>query len=162
MKITSKHSVYEVPTSNPWRVPQSLPSLQHIIAGWVFENFRSICLNYYVLDSAHYYTSPGLACSACLKMADVELELLTNLDTYWFVKEGICSGIFICGSISMISNQAISIWLSLYKNKDKNYIILLGRQQFVWMGNDSASPKARLFLVDGAWNWGAECDGHTQ
>ncbi|KAK3747985.1 hypothetical protein QZH41_003960 [Actinostola sp. cb2023] len=34
----------------------------------VFENFRNICLNYYELDPAHFYTSPGLAWSACLKM----------------------------------------------------------------------------------------------
>ena len=27
----------------------------------VFEEFRDICLNYYELDPAHYYTSPGLA-----------------------------------------------------------------------------------------------------
>ena len=26
----------------------------------VFENFRDICLNYYGLDAAHFYTSPGL------------------------------------------------------------------------------------------------------
>lgn len=40
----------------------------------VFGSFRSICLNYYGLDPAHYYTSPGLAWSACLKMFNVELE----------------------------------------------------------------------------------------
>ncbi|KAK3740309.1 hypothetical protein QZH41_010880 [Actinostola sp. cb2023] len=46
----------------------------------VFENFRNICLNYYELDPAHFYTSPGLAWSACLKMTQVELELLTDPD----------------------------------------------------------------------------------
>ena len=54
----------------------------------VFENFREVCLNYYELDPAHYYTSPGLAWSACLKMTDVELELLTDPDMYLFVEEG--------------------------------------------------------------------------
>ena len=41
----------------------------------VFENFRSICLDYYGLDPAHHYTSPGLAWSAYLRMTGVELEL---------------------------------------------------------------------------------------
>jgi len=27
----------------------------------VFENFREICINYYGLDAAHFYTSPWLA-----------------------------------------------------------------------------------------------------
>ena len=65
----------------------------------VFENFRSICLSYYELDPAHYYTSPGLAWSACLKMTDVELELLTDPDMYLFVEEGLRGG------ISMISHR---------------------------------------------------------
>ncbi|XP_057302729.1 uncharacterized protein LOC130636895 [Hydractinia symbiolongicarpus] len=41
----------------------------------VFENFRSTCLEYYKLDPAHYYTSPGLSWDAMLRMTDVELEL---------------------------------------------------------------------------------------
>ncbi len=41
----------------------------------VFENFRSVCLKAYNLDPCHFYTSPGLAWQACLKMADVELEI---------------------------------------------------------------------------------------
>ena len=32
----------------------------------VFENFRDICLNYYGLDAAHFYTSPGLTWQAAL------------------------------------------------------------------------------------------------
>lgn len=32
----------------------------------VFENFRSLCLRSYHLDSAHYYTSPGLAWDAMI------------------------------------------------------------------------------------------------
>ena len=38
----------------------------------VFENFRDICIKNYNLDPAHYYTAPGLAWDAALK---VELEL---------------------------------------------------------------------------------------
>lgn len=34
----------------------------------VFENFRKTCLEYYKLDPAHYFTSPGLSWEAMLKM----------------------------------------------------------------------------------------------
>ena len=33
----------------------------------VFENFRSICLEQYGLDLAHYFSSPGLSWDALLK-----------------------------------------------------------------------------------------------
>jgi hypothetical protein len=65
----------------------------------VFENFRNVCLKAYNLDPCHFYTSPGLAWQACLKMTEVELELLTDPDMYLFVEEGLHGG------ISMISNR---------------------------------------------------------
>ena len=39
----------------------------------IFENFRDIFLNYHGLDAAHFYTSPGLAWQAALKMTGVKL-----------------------------------------------------------------------------------------
>ncbi|KAK3735533.1 hypothetical protein QZH41_005010 [Actinostola sp. cb2023] len=65
----------------------------------VFENFRTICLEYYQLDPGHFYTSPGLSWSACLKMTGVELELLTDPDMYLFIEEGLRGG------ISMITHR---------------------------------------------------------
>jgi len=38
----------------------------------VFENFRETCLKYYGLDPCHYFTSPGLAWDAMLKMTKIE------------------------------------------------------------------------------------------
>ena len=40
----------------------------------VFENFRDTCLNHYKLDPAHFYTAPGLAWKAALKITGVKLE----------------------------------------------------------------------------------------
>ena len=42
-----------------------------------FEKFRRTCLNFYSLDPLHYYTTPGLAWDAALRMP-CELELITN------------------------------------------------------------------------------------
>ena len=59
----------------------------------VFENFRDICLGYYELGPADFYTSPGLAWQACLKMTGQRLELLTDLDMHLFIEKGLRGGI---------------------------------------------------------------------
>ena len=37
----------------------------------IFENFRNICMNHYGLDPAWYYSAPGLAWDAALKITKV-------------------------------------------------------------------------------------------
>ena len=46
-----------------------------ILLANVFESFRSVCMENYGLDAAHFYTAPGLAWRACLKKTGVKLEL---------------------------------------------------------------------------------------
>ena len=41
----------------------------------VFEKFISVSLEYYGLDSCHYFSGPRLSWNAMLKMTGVELEL---------------------------------------------------------------------------------------
>ena len=65
----------------------------------VFENFRNVCLKNYKLDPAWYYTSPGIAWDAALKMTGVELELLTDPDMLLMIEKGVRGG------ISMISKR---------------------------------------------------------
>ena len=65
----------------------------------VFENFRDICITNYKLDPAHYYTAPGLAWDAALKVTKVELELLSDIDMLLMVEKGIRGG------VSMISTR---------------------------------------------------------
>ena len=65
----------------------------------VFENFRDICIKNYKLDPGHYYTAPGLAWDAALKVTKVELELLTDIDMLLMVEKGIRGG------VSMISTR---------------------------------------------------------
>ena len=65
----------------------------------VFENFRDICLKNYGLDPVYYYTAPGLAWDAMLKMTGVNLELLSNIDMFLMIEKGIRGG------VSMVSNR---------------------------------------------------------
>ena len=59
----------------------------------VFENFRKTCLEYYKLDPAHYFTSPGLSWDAMLKMTNIKLELMTDIDMFQFVEKAMRGGI---------------------------------------------------------------------
>ena len=65
----------------------------------VFENFRDLCLKIYGLDPVYYFTAPGLAWDACLKMTNINLELLNDPDMLLMFEKGIRGG------ISMISNR---------------------------------------------------------
>ena len=65
----------------------------------VFEKFRDICLKNYGLDPVYYYTAPGLAWDAMLKMTDVKLELLSDVDKLLMIEKGIRGG------VSMVSNR---------------------------------------------------------
>jgi len=62
----------------------------------VFENFRDVCMKNYRLDPVWYYTSPGLAWDAALKLTNVKLELLRDYDMVQLVlmfKHGIRGGV---------------------------------------------------------------------
>ncbi|KAK3108933.1 hypothetical protein FSP39_019099 [Pinctada imbricata] len=58
-----------------------------------FEQFRDMCQKHYKLDPCHFYTCPGLAWSAALKMTKCKLDLLTDPDMYLFFEKGIRGGI---------------------------------------------------------------------
>ena len=59
----------------------------------VFENFRKTCLEYYKLDPCHYFTSPGLSWDSMLKMTNIKLELMTDVDMFQFIEKGLRGGI---------------------------------------------------------------------
>ena len=65
----------------------------------VMETFKKMCIAHYGLDPVHYYTVPGLALDAALKLTRVELELLTDLEMYMFMEENIRAG------VTMISHR---------------------------------------------------------
>ena len=58
----------------------------------VFENFRKTCLQYYKLDPCHYFSSPGLSWDAMLKMTDIKLELMVDIDMFQFIEKGMRGG----------------------------------------------------------------------
>ena len=85
----------------------------------VFENFRKTCLKHYKLDPCHYYTAPGLAWDACLKVTKQELELLKDYDMLMMFEKGIRGG------ISHISKRYAEANNKYMKKYDKKKIINL-------------------------------------
>ena len=51
------------------------------------------CLQYYELDPCHYFTSPGLSWDAMLKMTEIKLELMTDIDKFLFIEKGVRGGV---------------------------------------------------------------------
>ena len=62
----------------------------------IMENFRNVALQNYKLDPAWYYTTPGFAWDAMLKMPKQKLELLTDYDMVLMLEKGIRGGISQC------------------------------------------------------------------
>ena len=54
----------------------------------VFEKFINSCLKYYKLDPCHYFSAPGLSWDIMLKMTDVKLEKISDIDQYLFIEKG--------------------------------------------------------------------------
>ncbi|GBN27366.1 hypothetical protein AVEN_80263-1 [Araneus ventricosus] len=94
-----------------------------ILLSDAFENFHKLTQNFYQLDAAHMLTSPGLAWQAALRMADVKLELCTDINMHLFIEKGIRGG------VSMISHRHSEANHPQCPNYDSNrankYIIYL-------------------------------------
>ena len=89
----------------------------------VFENFRNICLKIYGLDPVYYYTAPGLAWDACLKMTDINLELLNDVNMLLMFEKGIRGGIYI---ISNRYGEANNKYMKCFnKNKLRKFLMYL-------------------------------------
>ena len=51
-----------------------------LLSADVFEKFIDTCLKYFGLDPCHYFSSPGLSWDTMLKMTDLKLEKISDID----------------------------------------------------------------------------------
>ena len=95
----------------------------YLLLADVFESFRETCLQYYKLDPCHYFTSLGLSLDAMLKMSNIKLELMTDVDMFQFIEKGMPGG------VSYIANQygkANNKYMNKYNEKaPSKYIMYL-------------------------------------
>ena len=59
----------------------------------VFEKVIKTCIDYYVLDPCHYFSSSGLSWDAMLKITVIELYLISDIDKHLFIEKGMRGGI---------------------------------------------------------------------
>ena len=113
----------------------------------VFETFRKTCLKYYKLDPCHYFTSPGLSWDAMLKMTDIKLELMTDIEMFQFIEKGLRGG------ISYIANRygkANNKYMKKYDEKaPSKYIMYLD-------ANNLYGWAMSQYLPTGGFRWMTE------
>ena len=86
----------------------------------IFENFRETNLTNSGLDPAHYVSSPGLSWDAMLKMTNVKLDLISDVDTQNFIEKGMRGGI---STITHRYAQANNKYMKNYDpEKESSYI----------------------------------------
>ena len=105
----------------------------------VFENFRDLCLKIYGLDPVYYFTAPGLAWDACLKITGIDLELLSDPNMLLMFEKGIRGG------ISIISNrygEANNKYMGrgFNKNKPSKYLMYLDANNLNGCGMSEKLP----------------------
>ena len=59
----------------------------------VLQNFRKLCLDYYGLDFCHYMSLPRFSWDAMLKMTNVNIEYMTDIDMYTFIEKNLRGGV---------------------------------------------------------------------
>ena len=87
----------------------------------VFEKFINTCLDFYGLEPCHYFSNPRLCCDAILKMAEIELELISDIDMYLFIKKGMKGSIYY---IAKRYNKANNKYIQSYDDKKPNKYIM--------------------------------------
>lgn len=107
----------------------------------VFENFRKTCLRYYKLDPCHYFTAPGLSWDAMLKMTDIKLELMTDIDMFQFIEKGMRGGVsYIAHRYGKANNKYMSDYNPKHPSKhiiylDANNLYGYAMSQYLPTGN---------------------------
>ena len=86
----------------------------------VFEKFIDRCMEFYGLDPCHYFSSSGLSWDAMLKMTDVELEKISDIDMYSFIEEGLRRGI---SCIAKRYAKANNKYMKVYDSKELSKFI---------------------------------------
>ena len=97
-----------------------------LLLAYVFENFRTKCIEIYELDPAHFLPATGLAWQACLKKSGVKLELLTYNNMLMMIEKRIRGGI--CQAIHRYA-KANNKYMKNYEKK-LNHHMNLGANNF--------------------------------
>ena len=86
----------------------------------VFKNFRNQCLKTYDLDPAKFLTLTSLAWQACLKVTNIQLNLITNSEMLFMIENGVKGGITqVINKFSYPNNKYMK---NYEKNEDTSFL----------------------------------------
>ena len=88
----------------------------------IFQNFREINLTNSGLDPAHYVSSPGLSWDAMLKMTNVKLDLISDVDMQNFIEKGMRGGISTITHRHAVANNKYMRKENYDPEKESSYI----------------------------------------
>ena len=114
----------------------------------VMENYRDVCMENYGLDPLWYYTAPGLAWDAALKISNIKLELLTDPNMYLMVEAGIRGGI---STITKRYAKVNNPYMDYNSGEKMNYIMYLDANNLYGWAMSEPLP------VDG-FKWLSPCE----
>lgn len=89
----------------------------------IFEKFREMSLLYYNLDPCYYVSSPSLSWDAMLMYTKVELDLISDVEMYQMLENGIRGGLAQCSLRYAKANNKYQT--SYNKDKASTYLIYL-------------------------------------
>ena len=72
-------------------------------------------MKFYELDPCHYFSSPGLSWDAMLKMTEIELEKISDIDKYLVKEKGLRRGI---SSIAKSYAKGNNKYMKIYDSKE--------------------------------------------
>ena len=120
----------------------------------VLENFRKTCMQYYKLDPCHYFTSPGLSWDAMLKMTNIKLELMTDIDMFQFIEKGMRGGVsYIANRFGKANNKYMKEYDEKAPSKyiiylDANNLYDLAVSQYLPTGNFKWMTDKEISKID--------------
>ena len=120
----------------------------------IFKSFRKTCLQYYKLDPCHYFTSPGLSWDTMLKMTNIKLELMTNINMFQFIKKGMCGGVsYIANRYGKANNKYIKEYNEKAPSKyimdlDANNLYGWAMSQYLPTGNFKWMSNKEINKID--------------
>ena len=109
----------------------------------VFENFRDLCLEYYGLDPAHYFTLPNFSWDAMLLKTGVVIDPITDKDMYEMIEKGLRGGM--C-QVSHKQATANNKYMEDDYNKDEapNYISYLDANNLYGLAMSQKLPIGQI------------------
>ena len=113
----------------------------------IFQNFREINLNNSGLDPAHYVSSPGLSWDAMLKMTNVKLDLISDVEMQNFIEKGMRGGISTITHRHAVANNKYMRKENYDPEKESSYICYLDANNLYGWAMSQKLPTGDFRLI---------------